>query len=479
MATAGAEGAAVAALLLTGGASRRMGRDKATLVFDGEPLARRTAALLRRRADPVLEVGPGFTDLPHVLEEPPGSGPLAAMAAGGAALGARHHQGPVLVVGTDLPRLGDAFLRTLAEYPAPAAEYSVVPRDAAGRPQPVCARYSPDALLRAQELVAGGHRSVMALLERVPVTWLDTAEGEAALFDVDTPEDLEIATRARIPAVTRHPATPVRVVAVRPDHHLEIPDQVVTEEPMEIRVAAPGCKPRPVAVTMRTPGHDFELAVGFLFTEGLICGRGDVAAVRYCDLPDGGEQRFNIVTVDMTRPPPEQAWARNFTMTASCGICGKSSIDQVSVACPVVSAFPPLSPLPRAWIVALPERLRGQQRLFERTGGLHGAAIADPRETVPLTVREDVGRHNAVDKLVGQAVLAGEVPLAGRVLVVSGRVSFEIVQKAAMAGVAAIVAVSAPSSLAVDAADRLGLTLVGFVRGEKFNTYSHPERIEL
>ncbi|HEX3424485.1 MAG TPA: formate dehydrogenase accessory sulfurtransferase FdhD [Acidimicrobiales bacterium] len=479
MAKTGTEGAPVAALLLTGGASRRMGRDKATIVFDGEPLARRTAALLARRADPVLEVGPGFTNLPHLLEDPPGSGPLAAMAAGGAALWARHHQGPVLVIGTDLPHLSDAFLRTLAEYPVPGADYSVVPRDATGRPQPVCARYSPEALVRAQELVAAGHRSVMALLERVPVSWLDTAEGEPALFDVDTPKDLESATRARIPAVTRHPATPVRVVAVRPDHHLEMPDQVATEEPMEIRVAGPGCEPRAVAVTMRTPGHDFDLAVGFLFTEGLIRGGGDVAAVRYCDLPEGAEQRFNVVTVDLTTTPPEQAWGRNFTMTASCGICGKSSIDQVSVACPVVAASPPLSPLPRSWIVSLPDQLRRQQRLFDRTGGLHGAAIADPGDTAPLTVREDVGRHNAVDKLVGQAVLAGDVPLAGRVLVVSGRVSFEIVQKAAMAGVAAIVAVSAPSSLAVDAADRLGLTLVGFVRGEKFNIYTHPERIDL
>ena len=278
--------------------------------------------------------------------------------------------------------------------------------------------------------------------------------------------------------------TSVRVVAVRPEHHLDRPDQLATEEPMEIRVAGPGQEARPVAVTMRTPGHDFELAAGFLFTEGLLDGPGDVAAIRYCGLPEAEDQRLNIVTVDLTRPFPEHRQPRTFSVSASCGICGKSSIEEVAVAC---GALPPPAapfPVPRSFIVDLPERLRENQQLFARTGGLHGAGLAIVQREAGhgvrlLAVREDVGRHNAVDKLVGHALLGGRLPLHTEALVVSGRVSFEIVQKAARAGVPLIVAVSAPSSLAVDAAMRLGVTLAAFVRGDRFNIYSHPERVDL
>jgi FdhD protein len=276
----------------------------------------------------------------------------------------------------------------------------------------------------------------------------------------------------------RHPVTSVRVVGVRAGRHLDMPDQVATEEPMEIRAAGPGQRPAPVAVTMRTPGHDFDLAVGFLFTEGLIAGPAEVAAVKYCDLPPDAEQRFNTVTVELTRRLPPDRAARSFAVNASCGVCGKTSLDQVALACPALPDGPRVE---RSVIVSLPDRLRAHQKLFDRTGGLHGAAIAEPTDVAGalIAVREDVGRHNAVDKLAGHALLSRQLPLAGRVLVVSGRVSFEIVQKAAMAGLAVIVAVSAPSSLAVDAAERLGITLAGFVRGDRFNLYSHPERVDL
>ncbi len=285
------------------------------------------------------------------------------------------------------------------------------------------------------------------------------------------------------PAPLRHPITPVRVVAVRGDRHLELPDQVATEEPMEIRAAGPGQRPTPIAVTMRTPGHDFDLAVGFLLTEGLITGPGDVAAVKYCDLPEAIEQRFNTVTVELTRRLPEDRAARAFAVNASCGVCGKTSIDEINRSCPALSTGPG-PPVAGSFIVGLPDRLRAHQKLFDRTGGLHGAALfdpaypADPADSL-VAVREDVGRHNAVDKLAGDALLRGRLPLTGLVLVVSGRVSFEIVQKAAVAGLAVIAAVSAPSSLAVQAADRLGVTIAGFVRGDRFNIYSHPERIDL
>jgi FdhD protein len=293
----------------------------------------------------------------------------------------------------------------------------------------------------------------------------------------------------------RHPVTAVRVVAVRRDHHLEKPDQVATEEPMEIRAAGPGQRPVPIAVTMRTPGHDFDLAVGFLFTEGLITGRRHVAAVKYCDLPDQVEQRFNTVTVELTRPLPSDRAARSFAVNASCGVCGKTSIDEITIACPALPPTPYSRRVPWSLILDLPDRLRAGQKLFDRTGGLHAAALFDPTDmgqatdrsdptgptaSIGLTaVREDVGRHNAVDKLAGHALLTDRLPLTGQVLVVSGRVSFEIVQKAAMAGLAVIAAVSAPSSLAVEAAERLGVTIAGFVRGDSFNIYSHPERIDL
>jgi FdhD protein len=265
-----------------------------------------------------------------------------------------------------------------------------------------------------------------------------------------------------------------RVLAVRGGEAFVRPDRLAAEEPMEIRAQGPGQEAASVAVTMRTPGHDFELAVGFLFTEGLIGGPGDVSSVRYCDLP-AEEQRYNVVTVHLTRRFDAGVMRRNFYATSSCGVCGKASLDQVEVRCSPVVGGPPV---PRSVLVSLPERLRAAQRIFDQTGGLHAAGLFDGSGEL-VALREDVGRHNAVDKLAGMAVLAGQVPLSERVLLVSGRVSFELVQKAAVAGIPVLCAISAPSSLAVEAAERLGVTVVGFLRGESFNIYSHPDRISL
>jgi FdhD protein len=273
----------------------------------------------------------------------------------------------------------------------------------------------------------------------------------------------------------RHPTTDVQVVAVRPEHHLVKPDRLATEEPMEIRAAGPGQEPMPVAVTMRTPGHDFELAAGFLITEGLVADAAQLASVRYCELGPGQQQQFNVVTVRLRQPWDPSCLARNFAATSSCGTCGKASLDQVEVACPPVA---PGRPFPRQLITELPGRLRAGQQVFDATGGLHAAAVFD-RAGDLVSLREDVGRHNAVDKVVGHAALAGRLPMADHVLMVSGRVSFEIVQKAALAGLAVVGAVSAPTSLAVAAGDRLGVTVIGFVRGGSFNIYSHPECIDL
>jgi FdhD protein len=241
-------------------------------------------------------------------------------------------------------------------------------------------------------------------------------------------------------------------------------DLLAAEEPMAIRIGDDE-----ISVTMRTPGHDFELAAGFLCTEGII-GPGDVASCRYCV---SGEQQFNVVSVDLrpgARPNPPQ---RNFYTASSCGICGKASLEAVRVR----GLQPPGPGLVEPDVLRrLPAVLRQQQPLFDRTGGLHAAALfAEDGSLVAL--REDVGRHNAVDKLAGWALLSGRLPLARHLLLVSGRASFEIVQKAVAAGIPVVAAVSAPSSLAVDLAREMEVTLVGFLRGDRFNVYAAPQRI--
>ncbi|MGH9001361.1 MAG: formate dehydrogenase accessory sulfurtransferase FdhD [Acidimicrobiia bacterium] len=277
------------------------------------------------------------------------------------------------------------------------------------------------------------------------------------------------------PPQSRRSVTRVRAVAVRGEGRGERPERLATEEPMEIRVGGPGQEPVSLAVTMRTPGNDFELAVGFLVGEGLVRSAADVATVRYCDLPPDEPQHYNLVSVTLTAPPLHMPAAREFYATSSCGICGKASLDQVEVmAKPIAAGLP----VPASVVVGLPDSLRAAQRVFDQTGGLHAAGAFD-RSGQATAVREDVGRHNALDKLVGRALLAGEIPMSDAVLMVSGRVSFELVQKAALAGAPVICAVSAPSSLAVEAAGRLGIAVVGFVRDGGFNVYSHPERLDL
>ncbi len=266
----------------------------------------------------------------------------------------------------------------------------------------------------------------------------------------------------------------VRALAVDGASAFERPDVLAAEEPMEIRVHGPGQEAIAVAVTMRTPGGDFELAAGFLYTEALVDGTADVRRVTYCEDLAPEEQHYNVVTVELTRPfDAERLRRRNFLASSSCGICGKATLDDVEVHCAPLAPGPAVE---RATILALPDAMRATQRVFEQTGGLHAAGLFSSAGEM-LTLREDVGRHNAVDKVVGEMLLSGSLPLSERILQVSGRIGFEIVQKAARAGIPVISAVGAPSSLAVEAAERLGMTLVGFVRGERFNVYTHAERI--
>jgi len=273
---------------------------------------------------------------------------------------------------------------------------------------------------------------------------------------------------------TRH-VTSTKVVTVR-GGELEIRDDLVAgEEPLEIRAAGPGQKPVQVAVTMRTPGHEEELAIGFLTSEGLLADN-EVVGVAYGDPGVLAEPDDSVLVRLRRRFDPSLVAKRNFVATASCGICGKASIDDVAVRSePLPKGLPVVA---RSVIVSLPDALRGAQSAFDRTGGLHAAGLFETDGRL-VAVREDVGRHNALDKLIGSRVRARELPLWDRILLVSGRVSFEIVQKAAVAGVPIICAVSAPSDLAVRLADRLGVTLVGFLRGESFNVYAHDNRIDL
>jgi FdhD protein len=258
------------------------------------------------------------------------------------------------------------------------------------------------------------------------------------------------------------------------------PDTLAVEEPLEIRLGGAA-----LAVTMRTPGHDVDLVHGFLLSEALIASRSDVSLVRYCDGVDGdGTNTYNVLDVTLAEPAPGAGDAqlaavvharRSLLTTSACGVCGKASLDAVRTRTrhPVDRAA---GAIDAATLSALPDKLRVEQRVFATTGGLHAAGLFSTSGEV-LAVREDVGRHNAVDKVLGWAVQEDRLPLADVVLIVSGRASFELVQKAVMAGVPALGAVSAPSSLAVDLAEESGLTLVGFLRGESMNVYTHPARV--
>ncbi|SDU84524.1 formate dehydrogenase accessory sulfurtransferase FdhD [Gordonia westfalica] len=250
-------------------------------------------------------------------------------------------------------------------------------------------------------------------------------------------------------------------------------DTLAVEEPLEIRVGG-----RQLSVTMRTPGNDFELVAGYLVSEGVITAGSDYSTARYCAGTDStGANTYNVVDVSLAGhvPPPAPGIVRRNTMTSACGVCGKDSIESVHTR----SAHDPAADTLTVdvdTLLDLPDRLRAEQDVFDKTGGLHAAALFDADGEL-LVVREDVGRHNAVDKVIGWAVLADRLPLSGTVLQVSGRASFELVQKAAMAGVPMLSAVSAPSSLAADLADELGITLIGFSRGESMVVYTRPDRI--
>ncbi|MFV8050747.1 formate dehydrogenase accessory sulfurtransferase FdhD [Mycobacterium sp. 48b] len=283
-----------------------------------------------------------------------------------------------------------------------------------------------------------------------------------------------------------------RVTARRRAHHLTgataeaRPETLVVEEPLEIRVDG-----TPITVTMRTPGADVELAQGFLLTEGLIAQRDDLVSVRYCrgatvpipeslrsSPPEDGINTYNVLDATLAPgvPEPDVDVTRNFYTTSSCGVCGKASLEAVRLSSKHCPGDDP-STVAAAVLSAMPGQLRDAQKVFKSTGGLHAAALFSVDGTM-LVVREDIGRHNAVDKVIGWALENNRIPSTATVLLVSGRASFELTQKAVMAGIPILAAVSAPSSLAVDLAGQSGLTLVAFLRGDSMNVYTRPDRVQ-
>ncbi|MGE7432496.1 MULTISPECIES: formate dehydrogenase accessory sulfurtransferase FdhD [Kitasatospora] len=262
-----------------------------------------------------------------------------------------------------------------------------------------------------------------------------------------------------------------RVIRLRGDERGARPDALAAEEPLEIRVGG-----QALTVTMRTPGHDFDLVAGFLVGEGMVERSDQLAALRYCAGTDAdGANSYNVVDATVRGGATALSSHRNLLTTSACGLCGRDTVDAVRMHVRHPLDRDSLTVTPEL-LYALPDRLRAAQRTFESTGGLHAAGLFTPDGEL-LCAREDVGRHNAVDKVIGWALREGRLPLTGHLLLVSGRASFELTQKAALAGIPLLAAVSAPSSLAVDLAEELGLTLVGFLRGHGANVYTRPDRI--
>lgn len=272
-------------------------------------------------------------------------------------------------------------------------------------------------------------------------------------------------------------ATTFNIIRVKGNKAQHADDTITTEEPLEIRLqyaTRAGIHRKSISVTMRTPGNDSELALGFLYTENIISKLSDVKTLEHVDLKNN-----NVVMVTLGHEvvPDIARLERNFYTTSSCGVCGKASIESVRVSCPIIDSKDNIV-ISCDTLYSLPEKLRNNQEVFMLTGGLHGCAIFDLKGKLVLA-KEDAGRHNALDKLIGAALMANMLPLNKHILMLSGRISFELVQKAGMAGIKVIAAVGAPSSLAVDMATEWGMTLIGFLKNEKFNIYAGAERIDL
>lgn len=451
-------------IVLAGGRASRMGGDKAALDLGGRTLLQHAVDALAIVVDEIVIVGAPDRALPEVRTRVPlrrvddaivGVGPLAGIAAGLAAA-----QAPMaLVVGCDMPFVSPALLRVLATRLADHA--TVVLPVHAGVPQPLCSAWRTNLAGEVAARLARGERAPIAVARALGAVWLEPeayadADAEGRSFtSLDTPEAYAAAlagpgVRGRAVAVSAHRGTAIT----------ERGDVVAVEEPLELRLGE-----TPLAVVMRTPGDDADLARGFLLSEGIVLHPAEIAEIARIDGAHVSARLASGAAVD-----PAQ-FQRSMFVSSSCGVCGKASIESVRLLARPARPFTVRADL----VASLTARLRAQQPTFDATGGLHAAALFDVHGAL-LVAREDVGRHNAVDKVIG-AAMQQAWPLPPSVLVVSGRQSFEVVQKAAMAGIGALVGVSAPSSLAVELADELGMLLVGFARGDGFNVYAGAARL--
>lgn len=517
----------VAAAILLGGGSRRMGRDKQAVVVDGRTLLDRTIQAVDEVATSITLVGRDTATDPRagadgsgrrsviplraVPDVRPGGGPLAGLET---ALLAHADADAVVVVGIDHPWLQPPVLRQLVRHLLDVGTTTAREgdNDAGGAsggapvdavmlvtdrgPQPLLAAYRPSAVRAVSALLDGGERRLRVVADHLDVLALEPAAWRihdpfgASAVDVDTPRELDRAMRwqARVRATTANAfgppghATPVlEVIQVVGGRARQVPDPVIGEEPLEVRAAGPGQEPVTLMTTLRTPGHEREQAAGWLLAEAFATP-DQIVRIHLGD-PIALSRPDDTVTVELTRTVDASAGAhRHALATASCGVCGRASIDELAArTSPVTGDVFGDTPLAWATLTRLPEDLRCAQSHFRATGGVHATGLFDGDGRL-VTVREDVGRHNALDAAIGAHVLAGDWPDGGLddlVCVLSGRIGFELVAKAAVARLPIVAAVGAASNLAVRTADRLGITLVGFLRRGNGTVYTHPERLVL
>ncbi len=437
--------------IFVGGAGSRMqGAAKGMLRTErGETIVERIARVMRDAGiEPVLVGRRAEYDAIELrtIADAADAGPRAGPLGGLVALLEAAHGDDVIAIACDMPYVTSALVKRLANAPSAPA---VAPKEN-GRWEPLFARYDATRVLGvARTRCARRDLAMQGLLDEVGAVPLAIDAREAReLVDWDTPMDVRTQTAMR------------SIVAVDDGVVTRREDRVAIEEPLDIRSARDT-----IAITMRTPGADVDLAAGFLLGEGVLRSRDDVLSIS----PSGP----NAIDVELSDDARARISARRFFVTSSCGVCGKDSIDRAtSIAC----AVPEDLRIGASAIAAMPNTLRAAQSSFDRTGALHAAGLFDEHGAL-VRFAEDVGRHNALDKVLGAEFLAGRLPLARHAIVLSGRVAFELVQKCAASGVAIIVAIGAPTSLAIELAERAHITLVGFARGARFNVYSEPSRV--
>lgn len=474
--------AAVSAALLVGGKSTRMGEDKSLLSCDPEQifLYQLQLSKLRQIAQPPLLLSvskeQSFTDLANDVEaisdQAHDLGPLS-----GLATSLERCPSPwLLVLAVDLPHISPAYLKSLIEQ-AQQSGLGIIPQ-MGDHWEPLAAIYPRSLLKKIQQHLAAGQLSLQKFIRESVAEGLllgrPIRDSEKPLFvNLNTQQDLHaLKNQAQSPFDIQHWKQDAEQAQPSPISHCIKPDLLTTEEPVELRVEG-----KSIAVLMRSPGHDRELAAGFLLSENVIRQNDDIFEISLCSNDDRQKhpagQVIDVLLKKGLTPPLEQLSRHVFT-SSSCGICGKTSIDSV------FQSFPPLThdkmTVSSSTLLSLPDLLKRQQDIFLHTGGAHASALFTSDGQLQI-IREDVGRHNALDKITGNALLNQSTPLDNSILLLSGRISFELMQKALAAGIPFVAGISAPSSLAVKFARASGQTLVGFLRDHTFNVYAGQQRI--